>query len=295
MTFVDTVRREQLRYLAAVSAAQVHLGESAPLVTAAAGLHARFTRQVFDAQRSLLQRRVQLAQELQMIDEPSSRSALAAADHDDAAGTGALSRLTTLLDAWWRAEVADGNALLATARDANAMTDLPASTHEGGAAADEGTAGAASCGAPALPEVAERMLTALRSAQPSALNGLLADLAASLVPAPPTTPATPDGSVPLSLPVSPNAAFTGSVAQRRDDVLIRLDPVPRAHAATTPGTQVASAFDEADPWVQFWNQDTSPRPTRHTPRRARRWLQLGPVASGVLLTAMLPAVLAWAR
>ena len=265
-TFVECVRQEQLRYLAAVGAAQMRLTGEAPLVAAAAAVHARFTRQLFDAQRTLLQRRGQVDQALRQ----SAAADRAEAGTVDEAGEAALLRLTTLLDAWWRAEVTAGNALLHAAcnpvcEPTSAVAESP--VPDGGP--DHGCAvGSALTSTPALTE---QLLSTLRAAEPAMLTTVLAEMAAAL------GPVAAGEAVPARM--EPNCART-PVAEVRPAVegaLITLEPL---------GTTGAG-----DPWMQFWNQGTG----RQLPRRPRRWLQLGSVASSALAMIVVPLALAWTR
>lgn len=306
-TFTDAIRQAQLRYLAAVGDAQVHLGGASPMVAAAAAVHARFTRQLFDAQRTLLQRRGQV--ELALRRSGTAEGADAASTMDTA-GEAALSRLATLLDAWWRAEVAAGTALLPSTRTvpsepsmsdaacgiandaggrgvataACATTDQAVRT-SAAAGASTSAALAASAVAPvALPALAEQLLATVRAAPSVALTTVLSELAASLAPAA-TAPGAPAMSANVGASGAPPA--TGGA-------LITLEPFgpTSTRTVTTETTQTTeTTAGDADPWMQFWNQGA----LRTSHRRPRRWLQLGSVASSAALIVALPFVAAWAR
>jgi len=264
-TFVDTVRQEQLRYLAAVGAAQMRLSSEAPLVAAAAAVHVRFTRQLFDAQRTLLQRRGEVDQALRQS---------AATDRSDAvtvdeAGEAALHRLTALLDAWWREEVAAGNARLHAASTTCEPTGTAGAQPVPNSVPDHGCAvGSAPT---SLPALAEQLLTTLRAAEPAELTTVLAEMAAALGPAGAGT------GVPARLETQCARTPVIEVRPAAAGALITLEPL----ASTGAG----------DPWMQFWNQGTG----HAMPRRPRRWLQLGSVASSALAMIVVPLVMAWAR
>lgn len=265
-TFVDTVRQEQLRYLAAVGAAQMRLSSEAPLVAAAAAVHVRFTRQLFDAQRTLLQRRGQVDQALR---QPVATDRSDAVTVDEAGDT-ALHRLTALLDAWWREEVAAGNALLhAASSTACEPTGTTGANPVPDSVLDHGCAvGSAPT---SLPALAEQLVTTLRAAEPAQLTTVLAEMAAAL------GPAGAGKGVPARLETQ--CARTPVTEDRPavEGALITLEPLGSTGAG--------------DPWMQFWNQGTG----HAMPRRPRRWLPLGSVASSALAMIVLPLVMAWAR
>lgn len=265
-TFVDTVRQEQLRYLATVGAAQMRLSREAPLVAAAAAVHVRFTRQLFDAQRTLLQRRSQVDQALRQSAATERSDAVTV----DEAGEAALHRLTAMLDAWWREEVTAGNVLLHAA----SSTACEPSGTAGAQPVRDGVLdhGSAVGSAPtSLPALAEQLLSTLRAAEPAELTTVLAEMAAAL------GPAGAGKGMPARLETQCARTPVTEVRPAVEGALITLEP----SASTGAG----------DPWMQFWNQGAG----HAMPRRPRRWLQLGSVASSALAMMVVPLVMAWAR
>jgi cell division septum initiation protein DivIVA len=74
-SFCDTVRTEHLRFLQAVGDASSRLGREHRELAQAAAVHGRLTRQFFDAQRSILLRRAEVAAEVLGIAKEAELSA----------------------------------------------------------------------------------------------------------------------------------------------------------------------------------------------------------------------------
>lgn len=105
--FLATLRREQVRFLDAISAARVELHSEPGQLAKAAALQARLTQRFLDAQRSILRGRAEAdAKVARIAEDAETTDSLAilsnAAFESD--GAEAERQLRSLLDDWWRAE-----------------------------------------------------------------------------------------------------------------------------------------------------------------------------------------------
>lgn len=139
--FIDAVRKEQVRYLETIRQAAATLRVDDGRLACVAATQTRLTQQLFDAQRSILQRRAEFDAEVECIDlaaEEDARAIVSAATgvvreaatlegaipldvveaeqrRSGTHGDEAQRQLAALLDDWWTEENREGRAMVADA------------------------------------------------------------------------------------------------------------------------------------------------------------------------------------
>ncbi len=105
--FLARLRREQVRFLDAISAARLELHSEPGQLAKAAALHARLAQRFLDAQRSILRGRAEAdARIARIVEDGETADVLASMTNAalESGGAQAERQLRSLLDDWWRAE-----------------------------------------------------------------------------------------------------------------------------------------------------------------------------------------------
>lgn len=271
-TFFETLRTEQERLLKSLRQASAVLDPESGQLAALAAMQVRLTQRFFDAQRGLLRHRAavdaEVAQLRSDVETEANRlllasggpgaapesvldvAALAQSIDSDASLLGessadAQNQLSSLLDAWWTAEVRDGRDRLddATAR-ATMVHHLI--EREADSLVTESTAHPMSAPAAPVPvPLPGDIASALDDAESKGLDVLLRDLAGYLgdsEPAPfvPVEPA----------PVEFETALPDEPAEGVSEVLIRMDGREPLPFTVATAVEVAERSEPAD--ASFW-------------------------------------------
>jgi len=269
--YLDTLRKEQARFLDAIAGARSLLNGQAgqlPQFAAAQGL---LTRQFLDAQRSIMRRRAEIDAEIATIVDEASGLAAGIIDTRslEPRTTSAQRQLAALLDDWWRIENQDRQAVIDAARGQSTVEPLVG--HEvcktfppplGLPVRDVPIPGQA---APMQSPPSE-MLAALESVDPENLLSLLTTLADSLAPR--SAEIDPREEPPV------------------DDLVIKLTPAPL-------GMSAADSFEE------FWDElsvvetKEASRRRMSVARRALKSTAAHVVLPMTVVTSAIVVLMAW--